>query len=57
MDLAVSEIVLSGRRMFMGLVHDLTERKRAEDALRKAHDELAVRVQQRTAQLTPPMKH
>ena len=35
MDLSVSEIVLNGRRMFLGLVHDVTERKRAEDALRQ----------------------
>ena len=31
MDLSVSEIVLAGRRMFMGLVHDVTDRKRAEE--------------------------
>ena len=52
MDLSVSEIVLNGRRMFLGLVHDVTERKRAEDALRSARDELEIRVQQRTAELT-----
>ncbi len=52
MDLSVSEIVLSGRRMFLGLVHDVTERRRAEDALRAARDELEIRVQQRTAELT-----
>ena len=51
MDLSVSEIVLNGQRMFLGLVHDVTERKRAEDALRHARDELEVRVRQRTAEL------
>ena len=36
----------------IGFTIDITERKRAEEALRKAHDELEVRVQQRMADLT-----
>jgi PAS domain S-box-containing protein len=49
--LAVSEMRLGTRRMFTGIIHDITARKQAEDALRQAHDELERRVQERTAEL------
>jgi PAS domain S-box-containing protein len=36
---------------FATVFEDITERRRAEDTLRKAHDELELRVQERTAEL------
>jgi PAS domain S-box-containing protein len=51
MDLSISEVTVGGRRMFTGLVHDVTDRKRAEESLLKSQEELEIRVRKRTAEL------
>ncbi|MGH7791525.1 MAG: sensor histidine kinase, partial [Thermodesulfobacteriota bacterium] len=37
---------------FTGILRDITERKRTEEALQKAHDDLEIRVQERTVELS-----
>jgi len=57
METSISLIKTDGKiEGFRGLVRDVTERKRAEETLRKAHDELEVLIQKRTAQLEASLK-
>ncbi|TCV89662.1 sensor domain-containing diguanylate cyclase [Sulfurirhabdus autotrophica] len=52
MDLALTEMNLMGKRQFVGTIRDISERKRSEQALKQAYDELDKRVQERTSELT-----
>ncbi len=45
------EIDYEGKPAWISIVRDITERKQAEEELRKAHDELEMRVKQRAAEL------
>ena len=46
-----ARIVVSGKDEVMTIVRDITEQKQAREALQKAHDELEIRVQERTAEI------
>jgi diguanylate cyclase (GGDEF)-like protein/PAS domain S-box-containing protein len=40
MEMSLGETHVDGERLFMGIIRDITERKRAEDALREARDRI-----------------
>ena len=52
LELSINELQHGEKKFFTGIMRDITERKVAEAALRKAHDELESRVEERTKELT-----
>ncbi|MEO5353397.1 MAG: EAL domain-containing protein [Magnetococcus sp. XQGC-1] len=51
LEIAVGEFHSGGRVFFTGILHDITERKKAKEALQAAYDELEQRVLLRTKEL------
>jgi two-component system, LuxR family, sensor kinase FixL len=49
--LAVSETVVGNKRIFAGILHDLTDVKKTEAKIRKLNEELEQKVKQRTEEL------
>ncbi len=49
--LAVSEAIVGDKRIFAGILHDLTEVKKAEAKIKKLNEELEQKVKQRTEEL------
>jgi len=51
LEINVAQLRQGRKRLFIGVLRDITERKRAEEALRRARDELEIRVAERTRDL------
>ena len=50
-DVSAAPMDLGGRTLLVGIFHDVTERKQAEDLIRQANEELDAKVKARTKQL------
>ncbi|HEY9164350.1 MAG TPA: PAS domain S-box protein, partial [Magnetovibrio sp.] len=52
LEFAVTELRQGSKRFFTGIIRDITDRKRWEAEIKSAHDELEMRVEERTRELT-----
>lgn len=50
-EITTQPLLLDGEKMILGVFRDISDRKRAEDELRRLNEELEKRVQQRTTEL------
>lgn len=48
---AVNKVIVNGEVKFIGALHDVTERKRSEDALNRSYEEMESLVEERTKEL------
>lgn len=51
LEASISKLELKGEKIYTSILRDVAQRHRAEEELRRAHDELEVRVQERTMEL------
>ena len=55
-DIGIIRLNYMGKPCLVGLFHDITERKRIEEIRQQSHEELELRVQERTRELVDAVK-